>query len=218
MLNYKKIKSKSAFECSFCNVIKEELLYASDNFNVLIDVAPILEGHILICSNKHYSCAGDIPLQFYSELEYLKELVNDYLHRSFGTAIFFEHGRAGHCTMTLNDRLCYHFHLHALPTQKDITNLLNKRFAPIELKQLSELPDNYQRFGEYLYYEDLKGHKYFYPVPQVIESHLMRTLIAETHNVKERAEWPNNNDPSLFLKTKKKFLEMQFGREKCANR
>lgn len=102
--------------CVFCQADEKLKIYETKNLFVLFDPYPLTEGHLMISSKCHYGCAGEIPEEFMEELSFLKEKVRLILNKVYGKTSFYEHGRAGGCMATdPGNRLCHHFHLHALP-------------------------------------------------------------------------------------------------------
>lgn len=48
--------------CIFCHQLKEEdILYQTEYFKVVWDIAPVQTGHLLIISKEHYDTLSQIP-------------------------------------------------------------------------------------------------------------------------------------------------------------
>lgn len=188
--------------CLFCELTEHILLFSTNYFNVVLDNFPLVEGHILILSKSHFGCAGEVPEDFFDELVELKATVAQQIGRAYAAPSFYEHGRAGSCvTFGQDDRLCHHFHLHALPlpTACDITQQLQQQFFQHKaVASFAQIPHLFQRYGEYLYFENSLKQGIFYPVAQKIPSHLLRTLIAQGLGHEERADWEAFNDEHLI--------------------
>ena len=60
---------------------------------------------------------------------------------------------------------------------------------PIILESEYEIPKLYEEYDQYLYFENTRGVKYFFPVTGPIPSHYLRTLIANAIGQPERADW-----------------------------
>lgn len=183
--------------CIFCEACHHKVLFSDEDFIVALDNFPLVEGHILIFSKIHYGCAGELPEQQLAKLTLLKSKVADLLVARYKKVAFYEHGRAGSCvSFGPDERLCHHFHLHALPIDLDISVDLRKRFPQHKPVDDYRSMDNlFQKFGEYLYFEGYEREGCFYPVADAIPSHLMRTLIADALHDPGLADWENFKYP-----------------------
>lgn len=197
------IKQNIQKGCIFCEAKSHIILFSSENFIVALDNFPLIEGHLLIFSKGHYGCAGEVPYEHLLELVELKEKTSRILADTYSNSSFYEHGRAGSCvSFGPDDRLCHHFHLHALPLPLscDISIELNRRFKQqVNVPSYIAMGKLFQQFGEYLYFENNREQAIFYPIAENIPSHLMRTLISEALNYPERSDWENFND-QVFIK------------------
>lgn len=187
---YDRIQSQYRHGCVFCDPDDALVLFSSDQFGVVFDPAPLVPGHLIIHSHEHHGCAGEVPREDMTELVSVREQVVELVRTTFGSATFYEHGRAGHC---LSDgpehRLCHHFHLHCLPGDLDVSDRLAPRFDVLELADYAEITDLYEQYGDYLYLETDDGRRSYYVVNTEIERHLMRTLISARIGRPERADW-----------------------------
>ena len=190
--------------CVFCKGKKNIELFSSKNFFVMFDESPLLNGHLIIASKEHIGCAGELSFELLMELEKVREKTTDLLLQSYGKICFFEHGRAGHCvSFSYDERLCHHFHMHALPFAKDIIDILKKRFNYIILKKYVDINSFFDRYGDYFYFESFERKKYFFPVQTDIESHLLRTVIAKKIGHPERADWKKYENYQMIKDAKK---------------
>lgn len=197
---YNKMRDHYLSTCIFCKPLSSLVIHSTPHFDLLMDVAPLLEGHLLICSKKHFSCAGMIDQELFPELLLLKKKARDCLEDLYGSVHFFEHGRAGHCIPSQKkDRCCHHFHLHALPGKKTIRPRLLERFDEIPFHNYADIIQLHERYGEYLYYENSSRDAYFYPVAEEIEPHLLRTYLADVHKVPHRADWSSYAEPEFVV-------------------
>lgn len=123
-------------ECIFCpgNILKnnylynlpsdECIIYKSDSLYVQVDIAPITLGHILIIPNKHYLNFFELPKDIKEEVLILQDKIRKYYKTKYNSnVLFFEHG-------SIKDNMAGssidHAHLHCIPINKSITNILNK--------------------------------------------------------------------------------------------
>ncbi len=97
--------------CVFCKIasgeIPSEKIFESDNFIVVKDINPKVEGHSLIVSRKHYDNFMEMPQELYGEiLMVAKSAVKKLGIMDFNLVV--NNGRnAG--------QIIPHFHLHILP-------------------------------------------------------------------------------------------------------
>lgn len=98
--------------CPFCRRGDLEIvLTETDHFYVLVDNAPLTEGHLLIVPHEHAPCFGAVPAAYDDELAALKARVSAFLERAYRSVCFFEHG--------VFRQTVYHAHLHAIPLGAD---------------------------------------------------------------------------------------------------
>lgn len=96
--------------CIFCHQIKEEdILYQTEYFKVVWDIAPIQTGHLLIISKDHYDTLSQVPPVVRYELSDLEDFLTEKLCQELAI---------DGVTITCNDRLFdagTHFHVHLIP-------------------------------------------------------------------------------------------------------
>lgn len=195
--------------CLFCSPFNGMLIRRTKNFNLLADTFPVMPGHVMISSRDHYGCAGEIPLELQFELNTIKGDVASSMRKKYGKAIFYEHGRAG-CCMALNPdgSRCEHFHLHALPVDIDISKYLEKNFDVIKMLEYNSIFENFYSYGNYLFFENNFGDKYFYVADgAIVDAHLLRTLVCRELMVSERSNWQQYTDKALWLESYKAIKE-----------
>ena len=94
--------------CPFCAMgALEVVLMETSNLYVLVDNAPLVEGHLLIVPKFHWACYGAVPSTYDDELDATKRRVSDFLAQTYRSACFFEHG--------VFRQTVFHAHLHAFP-------------------------------------------------------------------------------------------------------
>ncbi len=96
-------------DCVFCqrNAIATNVLKETPNFRLVIDHAPLVEGHILIIPKSHYACYGAVPAELDTELFAIKQEVQRFFQQYYIPPVFWEHG-VFHQTV-------FHAHLHCFP-------------------------------------------------------------------------------------------------------
>jgi diadenosine tetraphosphate (Ap4A) HIT family hydrolase len=186
-------------DCIFCQQKFTKILFSTPEFVISLDDFPLSEGHLLLFSKDHHGCGGELPKQPLSELVTLKNKAASILRQQYGTVIFYEHGRAGHCVSFGPDQhLCHHFHLHALPIHHDISDKLAEQFQRVNMASYADIDNYFNKFGEYLFFENNAQEAFFYPVVNAIQPHLLRTLIAHALAAPERADWEHFHDTQFI--------------------
>lgn len=150
-------------ECLFCSPEEELVIDVLNDFLILYDPYPIQEGHLLIVSKQHFSCAGEMEESLLMDIDLIKNHLATILRKHFGGICFYEHGRAGACTPHSSHGDCHHFHLHVLGSAISIESELVSRFPGYRLDHLHEISDYYNSYGEYLFFEDNTEKNYFSP-------------------------------------------------------
>jgi diadenosine tetraphosphate (Ap4A) HIT family hydrolase len=182
-------------DCVFCHVDPALLIAESKSFFVIRDPFPLMEGHIMIVSKTHYGCVGELPPEQMHELNDLKDHFSTKIHDSFGEVSFYEHGRAGTCQASEGANAmptCHHMHLHAIPLDSPIQKILEGQYLQISQKSFLDIPENFYRFGNYIFFENGRFGSYFFAADDsYVAPHLMRTLIAEIQGKPELAKWEN---------------------------
>lgn len=194
--------------CVFCKPNKKLKFHQTDNFIVLFDPYPLIEGHIMIASKEHYGCAGELPEELLNEVTQLKLILGNIIKKAYGEVSFYEHGRAGGCMATdPGNRICHHFHLHALPFSIDLHSQLEREFISKSINEFSKIKPYFEGYGEYLFFENNNGKASFYPIKnQKIPPHYLRTLISNTINKPHRANWETyakHNERLIVFNTQK---------------
>ena len=105
----------AAKPCVFCTVVAggdRDTIYRDDRVAAFLDHAPVIHGHTLVVTARHYDTLEDVPEE---ELAPLFGLVQK-LSRAFGTAL----GAEGSLTLS-NTRISQsvpHVHIHVVPRRK----------------------------------------------------------------------------------------------------
>lgn len=194
-------------ECVFCKPPQKKIFAETENFYITFDASPLLEGHVDLHTKDHIGCSAEIDSEIYEEFTALKQWVGEIITDIYGQVSFYEHGRAGHCSMTLNGVECHHFHMHALPLDEDIPAEVSKMFKPIMLGDENDIPIQYERYDQYLYFENTDGEKFFFPANKPLPSHYLRTVIANAIGKPERSDWESYGDKESLNKFKRALAE-----------
>jgi diadenosine tetraphosphate (Ap4A) HIT family hydrolase len=132
--------------CAFCQhsaiafILKE-----TPHFLLAADYAPLVEGHILIIPKRHYTCYGDVPGEFDTELFALKREVQQFFTRFYAPPVFWEHG--------IFRQTVFHAHLHCFPwgtTGYDLNEALHNHIVTSQ----EDVRRWHAHHGQYFYMED----------------------------------------------------------------
>jgi hypothetical protein len=125
--------------------------------------------------------------------------------------IIFEHGEAGCCLWGSNyekncNSLCHHCHVHCLPIDVDIRDGIRK-YLPKEIivynhEDLMQVREKVLFSAPYLYFENVLGVGYVYPVDKEIPRQFLRTLVAQSIGCAEKSDWIKYSGVELFNITK----------------
>jgi histidine triad (HIT) family protein len=105
--------------CVFCNIIKGDIptkkIYENENFFSIPDAKPIVEGHSLVISKKHFKTSLDLPNSLGTELlDCIKKtslkLIEDYNASGFNIM---------NNNFESAQQIVKHVHFHIIPRKKD---------------------------------------------------------------------------------------------------
>jgi diadenosine tetraphosphate (Ap4A) HIT family hydrolase len=133
--------------CTFCQRASLDIvLEETAHFFVLVDHAPLTEGHLLLVPQAHYACYGAVPAAFDDELRTLKGRVAAFLTRTYGPFVYFEHG--------IFRQTVYHAHLHAIPVgQRDFAAGAFAASGGTPAQSQAGVREWYATHGHYFYLE-----------------------------------------------------------------
>jgi diadenosine tetraphosphate (Ap4A) HIT family hydrolase len=180
--------SKSGFEQHKLIFGTEDIeyfsIYRTANFVVVPDVAPLIEGHLLIIPKAHYLCYGAALQEHWQEFIELKATITCLLKRVYANCMFFEHGaaqefRAGNSID--------HAHLHCLPVSVDITTSTENERKWKKIDSLLELCTLSAENTAYLFYESASGEKFIHTLKKSkssLPSQYLRKAFADCLDLK----------------------------------
>lgn len=106
-------------ECIFCKISRgeipaEKIIYENDNFFSIPDKSPLVKGHSLVISKKHFKTALDLPIDLGTELlDCIKNtslrVINETKAEGFNV-VSNNFGPAG--------QIVHHVHFHIIPRKK----------------------------------------------------------------------------------------------------
>lgn len=126
-------------DCIFCKlangIIPTNSIYEDEDFNVILDVAPVTRGHALILPKKHADNLYELPEETASKAFVLaKRLMPKMTDRlsADGFNILQNNGKVAEQTI-------YHFHLHLIPRYADDNQKIAMKPTSPSKEELEEL-------------------------------------------------------------------------------
>jgi diadenosine tetraphosphate (Ap4A) HIT family hydrolase len=154
-----------------------------------MDIAPLMEGHVLLCTDAHYPSAADVPGEIAAELDEACERLREVYLREYGAFMIFEHGRTGHCVRRHpGERMCHHVHLHLLPLAADLSALvgLGQRTGWGKWSDVRALVGD---LDGYVAVDSAGSGRQLFPVTHGLAPHYLRTVVAELLGQPDAADW-----------------------------
>lgn len=154
------------------------VLLETESLAVVPDVAPLADGHVLLCPKSHVKSFGQLPAIAAAEYDRLKAQLRALLASTFGGGVhLFEHGMsaAGERVLCTVDHA--HVHFVPLPERVRLTPLQERSWIEFDgsLASLARLT----RGREYVMYESPDGARRVHlAAPGELESQYMRKVIA----------------------------------------
>jgi diadenosine tetraphosphate (Ap4A) HIT family hydrolase len=141
-LSEKAIKANCP-HCALASQAYSYILEKTDNFYIICDAHPLVEGHILIIPRQHISCVGAYPEILFKEFLKLNNKVSQFLMENYKSVSSFEHGIFG--------QTVFHSHIHYLPFNGKPTDIVPENKISI-IPNLSELKNLLKKDGGYLFF------------------------------------------------------------------
>jgi diadenosine tetraphosphate (Ap4A) HIT family hydrolase len=91
---------------------QSRILLETTNFAIVVDISPLVEGHLLVVPKKHYLNFASAMLDYRHEAVQVTQRARDWLRETYGSVALFEHGS----TSGQSGGACIaHAHIHVLP-------------------------------------------------------------------------------------------------------
>jgi diadenosine tetraphosphate (Ap4A) HIT family hydrolase len=116
--------------------VDSEFLLETDNFVVVADVAPVVEGHCLVVSRRHCGSMARMGAAGLAELVQLVDVVEGVLGEPYGPCCAFEHG-SGDRRDTAS--CIEHAHMHIAPYSGDLRGWSQYRDSFVSVPGLHSL-------------------------------------------------------------------------------
>ncbi|MFG1679589.1 HIT family protein [Nonomuraea sp. NPDC049269] len=189
-------------ECPFCVLIAEgrspvwnhlfhaengdEVIFQTESFLVVLDTAPLAEGHLLIITDRHMPSLAGLSKTERDELHAVKRDAESKLREVYGPITYFEHGAE---SFTRHAGACIdHAHLHLVPGDIDMLPRVARDYPNIEsFVSHKDALDNLAGQA-YLMFGREAGPAYGAHAPACITQYLRR-LVSEAAESKVMWNW-----------------------------
>lgn len=99
-------------DCVFCKIIKGEIpakkIYEDDKVIAILDINPLVDGHVLVIPKKHFKNIYEIDNKEFEEVfERAKKIAKDITKKLNSIGVTFQ--------INYGYNLVDHFHIHLLP-------------------------------------------------------------------------------------------------------
>lgn len=180
-------------DCPHCNPTDpalEHLLLETDNFRVVADIHPLMEGHILIIPKEHLSCVGEFSPEIFVEFESLYKKFSLFLQTTYGKVSTFEHGKIG--------QTVFHAHVHLLPYEGVLEDIVSKKNLLIPVTSIQDTQKYFQKYGQYLFVS-IGLHSWMVDVA-LGQPRFFRDRFAAALGAPERGDWKSMHQNIELMK------------------
>ena len=190
--------------CPHCDPFSQAFRYpleTTEDFYIVCDSHPIVEGHILIIPKIHISCIAEYPQNLSEKFIQLNSKIIKFLLKEYKKVSSFEHGNFG--------QTVFHSHVHYLPFQGLANDIVpeGKQYL-IKFNDLSELIPLYKKEKGYLFFSI---NQEFWSVDKNIAApRFFRDRFAKALGRPERGNWKKMHlDESLSKQAELDALKTQ---------
>ncbi len=129
--------------------------------------------------------------------------MKDILIEVYGRCLFYEHGKIGSSLMMTDGHMhCYHAHLHCIPTDINLNDIIEKELHAKSSIDYESCYNEMQKVDKYLYVEDDKIMTY---VPDIkIRRQYLRYKLAEALDIIDRWDWVEEQNWDIIEQTIKR--------------
>jgi diadenosine tetraphosphate (Ap4A) HIT family hydrolase len=114
---------------------QSRILLESTNVAMIVDISPLVEGHLLVVPKKHYLNFASVMLDYRHEAVQVTQRAKDWVRETYGSVTLFEHGS----TSDQSGGACIaHAHIHVLPIAATGLVAVMRR-DELELTELSDI-------------------------------------------------------------------------------
>lgn len=151
-----------------------EVIFQGESFSVVLDTAPLAEGHLLIIPDRHVPSLAGLLKSERSELYEVKQYAESMLEDVYGSIIYFEHGAE---TFARHAGACIdHAHLHLVPGDIDILPNVARDYP--DIRSFTSYKDALDDLAgrAYLMFGRATGPVYGTHAPVCVTQYLRRTV------------------------------------------
>ena len=185
-------------DCPHCDSSSQAFRYPLeelDEFYIICDSHPIVEGHILIIPKIHITCIADFPEDLYKKFLQLNQKVSQFLIKEYNTVSCFEHGILG--------QTVFRSHVHYLPFKGKITAIIPEgEIHLIKLHNLSQLKTIFKKDKGYLFFSI--GKNLWSVDPKISAPRFFRDRFAKALGRPERGNWKKMHTNEILTKEAEK--------------
>lgn len=190
--------------CPHCDPNSFALKYPleeTNNFWIVCDVHPLIEGHVLIIPKKHLSCIGEYPTPEYLEFLSLFKKYSDFIKKTYGAISAFEHGKIG--------QTVFHSHVHLLPFNGSPLEIIPEGLNNLVLfNDFSYLKDVFRKEGKYLFFS-ISDQKWTVDTKLGVPR-FFRDRFANALHVPERGNWKDmDKNKNIMEKARVEMRQLQ---------
>jgi diadenosine tetraphosphate (Ap4A) HIT family hydrolase len=192
-------RRSSAFEALFPEAkASYEIVDESDNFLVVLDAAPLAEGHCLIVSKEHFHGIYSVWDELGPEIVRLQTRIIEQVRAIWGTGVMLcEHGCV---TGQTKIRCIQHAHIHVIPSSGCLASALLKDGVRLERgRDYDGFPDQMTK-DEYFILRDVDGTSWA-AFEGDFPSQLIRRIFASENGLRAWS-WRDYVDMPKLLKTR----------------
>ena len=160
-----------------------KILAETDSLVLIRDISPIVEGHSLVVTKKHYVSFAQAPQCVWTEMVMMKKQLSALFQPFSNAPFFFEHGS---CSDSSFSASCIaHAHIHVIPTSPLPLSCLEQfSTQPLQLQPIEMVESILNDEHDYLYYENSESQgcvitKPIMPLPR----QLIRMVVARQHGI-----------------------------------
>ncbi len=169
--------------CPHCNresFAFKHPLEETQNFLIICDAHPLVEGHILIVPKDHYSCIGEYPDSIFKEFKEVYDRVSAFIKENYRFVCSFEHGKIG--------QTVFHSHVHLLPCNCRANEIVPEGSEKlIRIKVFEDLIEAFDKDGQYLFFS-IEDDKWLVDC-SIGAPRFFRDRFAKVLKVPKRANW-----------------------------
>lgn len=179
-------------DCTHCDprsFALKQTLTASNNFFIVCDAHPLIEGHILIIPKQHIACAGAFSQSLFEEFLSYYQRLSAFIKDSYGAVSSFEHGITG--------QTVFHAHVHILPYNGKPTNIVSEGMNHLRDIPIDQVIKIFTKEGKYLFFS-LEDKSWF--VDSILgRPRFFRDRFARAIGVPERGDWKSMHENVMLM-------------------